>query len=64
MREIDNFPKSHVFNFFVEIFNPEAEFKEFEPRLKLKLRLKYDWIHLKLYPMFQYLSRGSIETGF
>ena len=38
----------------------EAEFKEFEPQLK------YGWfpIHLKLYSMFQDLSRHSIETGF
>ena len=37
---------------------PEAEFKEFEPRLK------YGWFHLKLYSMFQDLSLRSIETGF
>ena len=36
----------------------EAEFKEFEPRLK------YGWFHLKLYSMFQDLSWRSIETGF
>ena len=42
----------------------EAEFKEFEPRLKFKTRLKYDWFHLKLYSMFQDLSRRSIKTGF
>ena len=36
----------------------EAEFKEFEPRLK------YGWIYLKLYLIFQDLSRRSIETGF
>jgi len=41
----------------------EAEFKEFERRLKLKPRLKYGWFHLKLYSMFQDLSRRSIETG-
>ena len=35
----------------------EAEFKEFEPRLK------FGWFHLKLYSMFQDLSRRSIETG-
>ena len=44
--------------------SPEAEFKEFEPRLKFKPRLKYGWFHLKLYSMFQDLSRRSIETGF
>ena len=37
---------------------PEAKFKEFEPRLK------YDWFHLKLYSIFQNLSRRLIETGF
>ena len=43
---------------------PEAEFKEFERRLKFKPRLKYGWFHLKLYSMFQDLSRRSIEAGF
>ena len=43
---------------------PVSEFNEFEPRLKFKLRLKYDWFHLKLYLMFQDLSRRSIEIGF
>ena len=43
---------------------PEAEFKEFEPRFKFKPQLKYDWFHLKLYQIFQDLSRRSIETGF
>ena len=42
-------------SFFVG--NPEAEFKEFEPRLK------YGWFHLKLYSLFQDLRRRSIETG-
>ena len=36
----------------------EAEFKEFESWLK------YGWFHLKMYLMFQDLSRRSIETGF
>ena len=37
---------------FLRILNPsEMEFKEFEPRFK------YDWFHLKLYQMFQDLSR-------
>ena len=31
------------------IVNPEAEFKEFDPRLKFKSRLKNGWFHLKLY---------------
>ena len=43
---------------------PEAEFKEFDPRLKFKPRLKYGWFHLKLYSIFQDLSRCSIQTGF
>ena len=42
----------------------EAEFKEFESRLKFKLRLKTGWVHLKLYSIFQDLSRRSIKTGF
>ena len=41
-----------------KIPSSEAEFKEFKPRLK------YGWFHLKLYSMFQDLSRRSIETGF
>ena len=44
--------------------DPEAEFKEFDRRLKFETRLKYGWFHLKLYSMFQDLSRRSIETGF
>ena len=43
---------------------PEAEFKEFEPRLRFKQRLKYDWFHFKLYSIFQDLSLRSIQTGF
>ena len=35
------------------IQNPETEFKEFEPRIKFKPRLNYDWFNLKLYQMFQ-----------
>ena len=31
----------------------EAVFKEFEPRLKFKPQLKYDWFHLKLYSIFK-----------
>ena len=27
------------------LWYPEAEFKEFEPRLKFKPRLKYGWFH-------------------
>ena len=43
---------------------PEAEFKEFEPRLKFMPWLKYGWFHLKLYSIFQDLNRRSIKTGF
>ena len=47
------------------VFNSsEAEFKEIEQWLKFETRLKYGWFHLKLYSMFQDLSRRSIETGF
>ena len=35
----------------------EAKFKEFEPRLKFETRLKNSWFLLKLYLMFQHLSR-------
>jgi len=42
----------------------EAEFKEFDSRLKFKTWLKYGWFHVKLYSMFQDLNRRSIETGF
>ena len=38
----------------------EMEFKEFERWFKLKPRLKYGWFHLKLYQMFQDLSRRLI----
>jgi len=42
-------------------FTPSvAEFKEFERRFKFKPRFKYGWFHLKLYQMFQDLSRRSI----
>ena len=43
---------------------PEAEFKEFEPRLKFKNWLKYGWFYLKLYSIFQDSSWCLIETGF
>ena len=33
------------------------------PNLK-KLSLKYNWFHLKLYLIYQDLSRRSIQTGF
>ena len=56
-----------LLNFYMVTFAficSEAKFKEFEPRLQFKLRLKYDWFHSKLYSIFQDLSRRSIETGF
>ena len=37
-----------------------AEFKEFERLFKFKLRFKNGWFHLKLYKMFQDLSRRLI----
>ena len=30
-----------------------SNLKNFEPRLKFKPHLKYDWFHLKLYKIFQ-----------
>ena len=42
----------------------ETEFKEFEPWLKFKPRLNYGLFHLKLYSIFQDLSRRLIETCF
>ena len=42
----------------IKLIRTEAEFTEFEPRLK------YGWFHLKSYSMFYVLSRRSIETGF
>ena len=43
---------------FSDFFNqPVAEFKEFKRRFKFKPRFKYGWFHLKLYQMFQDLSR-------
>jgi len=41
--------------------SPVAEFEEFERQFKLRLRLiKYGWFHLKVYQMFQDLSRRII----
>ena len=40
--------------------NTVAEFKEFERRFKFKPRFKYAKVHLKLYQMFQDLSRRLI----
>ena len=49
-----------IFQFWKET---DAEFKEFEPQLKFKSRLKYGWFQLKSNLMFQDLSRRSIEIG-
>ena len=56
--------KFSVSGMLLKVNNSEAEFKEFELRLKCKPRLKYGWFHLKLYSIFQDLSRRSIKTGF
>ena len=53
-----------IFPKLIRLRCEEAEFKEFEPRLKFETRLKYGWFHLKSYSIFQDLSRRSIETGF
>jgi len=42
----------------------EAEFKEFEPRLRFETRLKHGWFHLKLYSVFRDFSWSLIGTGF
>ena len=34
---------------YTQVITLEAEFKEFEPYLKFKTRLKYGWFDLKLY---------------
>ena len=49
---------------YINKFNQIREFKEFEPRLYFKPRLKYGWFHLKLYLIFQDLSQRSIENRF
>ena len=41
-----------------KIRRAQAEFKEFEPRLK------YGWFHLKSHSLFKDLSRRSVKTGF
>jgi len=46
-----------------ELTRSVAEFKE-ERRFKFKPRFKYGWFHLKLYQLFQDLSRRLILTGF
>ena len=39
--------KCTMHKYFID--KPEAEFKEFEPRFKLKPRFKYYFFHLNLY---------------
>ena len=46
-----------LFGAFRVFMRTLADFKEFERRFKFKPRLKYGWFHLKLYQMFQDLSR-------
>ena len=56
--KIQVFPTSS--KWVIPIFlQPEAKYIEFEPRLKFKTRLKYGWFNLKLYSIFQDLSRGA-----
>ena len=52
--------KIHIFKSIKKNNQPVAEFKEFERRFKFKPRFKYGWFHLKLYQMFQDLSRRFI----
>ena len=47
-------------SWYLKLKLSEAEFKEFEPRIKFMPRFKYGWFHLKLYQMFQDLSRRLI----
>ena len=42
----------------------EAEFKELSRGLNLSRSSNMGYFHLKLYSIFQDLSRRSIETGF
>ena len=62
IRKLDFVIKLFLFQYLYEfdtiLDKTEAEFKEFERRLK------YGWFHLKLYLIFQDLSRRSIDTGF
>ena len=53
-----------AFNIIILFFIQEAEFKEFEPRLKFQTRLENGWFHLKLYSVLRDLSRRSIGTSF
>ena len=56
--------QGRCFNKMIYLSFPEAKFKEFKLWLKFETRLKYGWFYLKLYSMFQDLSRRSNETGF
>ena len=53
--------RSFIYNMnFESLIFAVAEFKEFERRFKFKPWFKYGWFHLKLYQMFQDLSRRLI----
>ena len=45
---------------FIDCNSSVPEFKEFERRFKFKPRFKYGWFQLKLYQIFQDLSRCLI----
>ena len=49
---------------FLNKSDPEAEFKEFGPRLKFETRLKNGWFLTISYSMFQDTSLRWFETGF
>ena len=54
--DILGYPGVPYIDIYILVY-PEMEFKEFERRLKFKPRVKYGWFLLKLYQMFQDLSR-------
>ena len=41
-----------------------TEFKDFEPWLKFKPRLKYGWFQLKLYSIFQDFAGAQLKPFF
>ena len=51
---------TELFEKAFKVKTPVAEFKEFKRRFKFKPVFKYGWFHLKLYQMFQDLSRRLI----
>jgi len=67
MRNIKNMRKERkiksrlvLFYLKLDFKGTVTEFKEFERRFKFKPRFKHGWLHLKLYQMFQDLSRRLI----